>query len=115
MATFMFLILDADVPEKQAAKRGSGIEAMSKYAGELAQAGKMKGGAPLVPAKQARTLGRDRKGKLKVVDGPFTESKEIVSGYFLIEAKDRREAVSLARKCPHLAIGRIEVREVMEI
>ena len=115
MAKFMLLILDPDVPEKAAAKSGSGIEAMGRYAGELAQAGKMKDGAPLMPGKQAKTLRRDRKGKVIVTDGPFTESKEIVSGYFLIEAKDRREAVSLARKCPHLAIGRIEVREVMEV
>jgi hypothetical protein len=115
MAKFMFLILDPDLSEPEAAQGGSGRQQMSRYAGELAQAGKMKDGAPLVPAKQAKTLRRDRKGKVQVIDGPYTESKEIVSGYFVIEAKDRREAVALAKKCPHLAIGAIEVRQIMEI
>ena len=112
---FLLLIIDPDVPEKAAAKAGSGIEAMGRWAGELAQAGKLKDAAPLTPGKRAKTLRRDRKGKVVVTDGPFTESKEIVSGYFILEAKDRREAVVLARKCPHLAIGAIEVREIMEV
>lgn len=115
MAKFMFLILDPDVSERDAAQGGSGIQEMSRYAGDLAQAGKMKDAAPLMPGKQAKTLRRDRRGKLVVTDGPFTESKEIVSGYFIVEAKDRREAVALAKKCPHLAIGAIEVRQIMEI
>ena len=115
MAKFMLLILDDDLSEKKAAAGGSGIAEMSRYAGELAQAGKMKDGAPLLPGKQAKTLRRDRKGKIVVTDGPFTETKEIVSGYFVIEAKDRREAVALAKKCPHLAIGSIEVRQILEI
>lgn len=115
MPKFLFLILDDDLSEKKAAAGGSGIAEMSRYAGELAQAGKMKDGAPLAPGKRAKTLRRDRKGKVQVIDGPYTESKEIVSGYFLIEARDRREAVALARRCPHLAIGSIEVREVLEV
>jgi hypothetical protein len=115
MAKFMFLILDDDLSEKKAAAGGSGIQEMSRYAGELAQAGKMKDGAPLLPGKQAKTLRRDRKGRVRVLDGPYTETKEIVSGYFIVEAKDRREAVALAKKCPHLAIGSIEVRQIMEI
>jgi hypothetical protein len=115
MPKFMFLILDPDVSEKEAAQGGAGIQKMGRYAGELAQAGKLKDGAPLMPGKQAKTLRPDRKGKVQVIDGPFTESKEIVSGYFVVEAKNRREAVALAKKCPHLAIGAIEVREIMEI
>jgi hypothetical protein len=115
MAKFVFLILDPDLSEKEAARGGSGIQEMGRYAGELAQAGKLKDGAPLLPGKQAKTLRRDRKGKVQVLDGPYTESKEIVSGYFVVEAKDRREAVALAKKCPHLAIGAIEVRQIAEI
>jgi hypothetical protein len=115
MSKFLLLILDDDLTEKKAAAAGSGIAEMGRYAGELAQAGKLKDGAPLGPGKRAKTLRRDRKGKVQVIDGPYTESKEIVSGYFVIEAKDHREAVALARKCPHLAIGAIEVRQIMEI
>lgn len=50
----------------------------------------------------------------RVVDGPFTETKEAVGGFFLIEAKDYDEAVSISRGCPHLEYGgEIEIREVI--
>jgi len=51
------------------------------------------------------------KGKLTVVDGPYIEAKEVVGGYFLIQAASYQEATELARECPHLGFGRIEVRE----
>jgi hypothetical protein len=52
----------------------------------------------------------------KVTDGPFTESKEAVGGYFLIRAKDLSEAVELSRDCPIFANGgEIEVRPIQKI
>ena len=52
----------------------------------------------------------------KVTDGPFTESKEAVGGYFVIRAKDLDEAVELSRACPILANGgEIEVRPIQKI
>ncbi len=53
------------------------------------------------------------KGKFAVRDGPYAEAKEIVGGYFLIQAKDYSEATRLCEDCPHLALGgRIELREI---
>lgn len=50
----------------------------------------------------------------RVVDGPFVETKEAVGGFFLIEAKDYEEAVSISRGCPHLEFkGEIEIRETI--
>ncbi len=52
-------------------------------------------------------------GKLVVRDGPFAEAKELVGGYFLIDAKDYDAATKLSADCPHLALGgRIELREI---
>ena len=51
-------------------------------------------------------------GKLSVTDGPYAESKEVVAGYFLIEAADYDDAVRLSADCPHLDFGTIEIREV---
>jgi hypothetical protein len=52
-------------------------------------------------------------GKFVVRDGPFAEAKEVVGGYFLIEAKDYAEATALCTDCPHLGLGgRIELREI---
>lgn len=48
----------------------------------------------------------------RVTDGPYTEAKEVIAGYFLIEADDYDQAVGIARSCPHLDYGRIEVRRV---
>ena len=50
-------------------------------------------------------------GAVSVVDGPYSEAKEILGGYFAIEAADYDEAVAISRDCPHLKYGeRIELR-----
>ncbi|MCW5891127.1 MAG: YciI family protein [bacterium] len=57
---------------------------------------------------------RRRDGKRLVTDGPFAEAKEIVGGFFLIEARDREEALALAADWPSARFGAIEVRPVEE-
>jgi hypothetical protein len=53
------------------------------------------------------------KGQVRVTDGPYSETKEVLGGYFLIEAPNYNAAVELARDCPGLEYGgTIEVREV---
>lgn len=51
-------------------------------------------------------------GTTQVTDGPYSESKEVITGYFVIEAANYDEAVALCQNCPHLDYGRITVREV---
>jgi hypothetical protein len=51
-------------------------------------------------------------GETSVVDGPYTESKEIIGGVFQIQAENYDQAVETARDCPHLEYGTIEIREV---
>ncbi|HZV12619.1 MAG TPA: YciI family protein [Candidatus Kapabacteria bacterium] len=54
--------------------------------------------------------------KKQVVDGPFTEGKEIVGGYLLLKAEDIQEAVELSKGCPALQQnGIVEVREIQEL
>ena len=60
------------------------------------------------------TTVRVRGGSKIVTDGPFAEAKEQVGGYFLIEAKDRDEAVRLAARWPSARLGAIEVRPIEE-
>jgi hypothetical protein len=55
-----------------------------------------------------------RGGALTVTDGPFAESKEMVGGFFLIDARDREEAIALASRWPSARLGSIEVRPVQE-
>lgn len=51
-------------------------------------------------------------GRLAVHDGPYTEAKEVLGGYFLITAESREHAVEIAGGCPHLEYGWIEIREI---
>jgi hypothetical protein len=53
-----------------------------------------------------------RGGKRIVVDGPFTESKEIVGGFFLLDCKTKEEALAIAAECPAAEWSTVEVREI---
>src|SRR5262245_7912936 len=60
------------------------------------------------------TTVRMRAGKRLATDGPFAEAKEVIGGFFLIEARDRDEALELASRWPSARLGAIEVRPVEE-
>lgn len=62
----------------------------------------------------ARTV-RVRDGKMNVVDGPFAETKEMLAGFYLIDAKDMDEAVAIAARIPPAQVGSIEVRPIRPI
>jgi len=56
---------------------------------------------------------RVRDGKVSVTDGPYSETQEILGGFFMIEAENYEEAVKIAQTCPHLGEGKwIDVRQV---
>ena len=63
---------------------------------------------------ETATTVRVRNGKPKFTDGPFAESKEQVGGYYLVEAKDKAEALELAAMCPGAKHGTVEVRPVVD-
>jgi hypothetical protein len=81
---------NADVP-------ASLYEEMGKFVEEATKNGNFVSGAGLQPT-SAGTRVRLSKGKITVMDGPFTESKEIVGGYSIIDAKTHQEALDLARR-----------------
>ncbi|HEU5260203.1 MAG TPA: YciI family protein [Gemmatimonadales bacterium] len=58
---------------------------------------------------------RVRSGKVSVTDGPFTETKELVAGFYLIEARDLDEAVDIASRIPSAPLGTIEVRPTRQL
>jgi hypothetical protein len=72
------------------------------------------GASPLQPAATAAIV-RVREGKSFVTDGPFIETREQIAGYFLIDAKDRDEAIGIAARVPGARIGTVEVRPLIEI
>jgi hypothetical protein len=90
-------------------------EHMSKWMawiGKLKAANKYLAGEPLLPGGK---LVSGSKGKT-ITDGPYTEGKEVVGGFFVIGAKDIDEAVELSKDCPDLEIGcKVQVRQIMKI
>ena len=73
----------------------------------------IKGGHALQPTNTAATV-RVRDGKMLSTDGPFAETKEQLGGFYLIEARDRDEAIKIAAKIPGARFGSIEVRPIMK-
>jgi hypothetical protein len=71
--------------------------------------------AQALEAPQTAVTIRVRNGKLSSTDGPFAETREILAGLVLIEARDLNEAIGLAEKIPLAAIGSIEIRPVMHM
>ena len=57
---------------------------------------------------------RVRAGRRLATDGPFAEAKEVIGGFFLIETRDREEALELASRWPSARLGAIEVRPIEE-
>lgn len=53
-----------------------------------------------------------REGKARLIDGPFTESKEMIGGFFLLDVGSRDEAVEIARRCPAATFATVEVRRL---
>ena len=70
--------------------------------------------SPLQPVATAASV-RVREGKPIVTDGPYAETREQLGGYFLVEARDLNEAVSIASQIPGARKGTVEVRPVLEI
>jgi len=68
----------------------------------------------LGPAAETKRVSR-RSGALRVTDGPFTESKEMVAGFYFIEAVDLTEATEIASRIPSASLGTIEVRPCRQL
>ena len=73
------------------------IEAMGEFIGEYAKQGKFIDGAGLKSSHKGKKI-QLRNGKLKVVDGPFTESKELVGGYAIVDVESDAEALDIGMK-----------------
>ena len=83
-----------------------------KFTEEIKKSDNYIGGNPLKPTTTATTV-RVRDAKKVVTDGPFAETKEQLGGYYLIEAKDLDQAISIAARIPGARFGSIEVRPIL--
>jgi hypothetical protein len=89
---------------------------MGKYNEELVKAGVMLAGEGLQPSSKGARV-RFSGDKRTVIDGPFSETKELVAGFWLIQAKSKEEAIEWVKRCPNPMPGtesEIEIRQVFE-
>lgn len=93
------------------AEQGEIMSGYGNFSEHLAKHGQLVGGERLQPSHTATTV-RVRDGKVALTDGPFTETKEQLGGFYIVEAKDLDEATSLAAKIPTARNGCVEVRPI---
>lgn len=86
----------------------------TQFAHKLNTDGKYLAANPLHPVATATTL-KVRDGKPLVTDGPFAEMREQLGGYFLVEARNLDEAISIAQQLPGAKVGSVEIRPVLEL
>ena len=86
---------------------------MNKYNEELAKAGIMLAGEGLLPSSKGARVRFEGK-KRTVIDGPFTEAKELIAGFWLWEVKSRDEAIEWLKRAPFDGGTEIELRQVAE-
>ncbi len=94
------------------------IAAMTKYNEEMAKAGILLDLAGLQPSSKGARI-KFSGGKPTVVDGPFSETRELIAGYWLIQVKSKEEAIDWVKRCPsphgEAAEGEIELRQLFEL
>ncbi len=96
------------------------LAAMAKYNEELVKAGVLLDGMGLQASSKGARV-KFTQGKPKVIDGPFTEAKELIAGFWLIQVKSKEEAIEWAKRVPfdpdvHMGgEGEIELRQVFEL
>ncbi len=114
MRFMMFMCLPEGTREEDWNPAPEDVAAMTRYNEELRKAGMLLSLDGLHPPAEAARVSFDAEGQRTVTDGPFAEAREVVGGYWLIEARSRAEAIEWASRVP----GRdctVEVRRVFEM
>ena len=113
---FMMLMIPKGYEKAQpgAMPDAKAVAAMMKYNEALQKAGVLLALDGLHPPSMGARV-TFAAGKPKVTDGPFTEAKEVVGGYWMIQVKSKEEAVEWASRCPGSDNETIELRQVQEM
>jgi RNA polymerase sigma factor (sigma-70 family) len=115
MPRFMLFMLPGIQPEEYAEGPSlEDVEAMNRFNQDLVDAGVLLAADGLHPPERGRRVRVDD-GRKVVTDGPFSEAKEVVGGYWIIQAKDLDEATAWAERVPLGPGPQVEVREIWEI
>jgi hypothetical protein len=116
---FMIVVKASAQSEAGAMPEEKLMSAMADYHEQLAKAGVLLDATGLHPTSKGWRIRYDGGGKRTVIDGPFTETKELIAGYTIIQVHSREEALEWTRRFPapfgEAAPGEIEVRQMFEL
>lgn len=112
-----FMIIVKASPESEAGQMPSEklLTEMGKYNEELVKAGVLLAGEGLHPTSKGSRV-RFSGSKRTVIDGPFSETKELIAGFWLFQVKSKEEAIEWVKRCPNPmeSDSEIEIRQVFE-
>ena len=111
-----FMVIVKASPESEAGVMPTEQELadMGKFNEELVKAGVMLAGDGLQPSSKGARIRYDGKKKPVVIDGPFAETKELVAGYWILQAKSKEEVVEWLKRAP-FQDGEVEIRQIFEL
>ncbi len=109
---FMILVKADEQTEAGVLPSEEMLTEMQKYNEELAKAGVLLAGEGLHPSSKGARV-KFSGEKRTVIDGPFTEAKELIAGFWLMQVKSKEEAVEWVKRVP-FAEGEVEIRQVFE-
>jgi hypothetical protein len=116
---FMILVKATQDSEAGALPTDALLNEMVGFHEEMAKAGVLVDGSGLRPSKDGWRIKYEKNGKRTLVDGPFTETKELVAGYTVIDVKSREEAIAWTKRFPNPTIlggqAEIEVRPFLSM
>ena len=112
--TYMMLIIEqpGERLSPPIEERRERYRTMVAYADALEAQGKLKAAQALALPEKEGVRVRKRDGTPAMVDGPFAEAKELVGGFFWLDCETREEALAIARDCPAVDWGTVEIRRV---
>ena len=109
MKYMMFVVVDPDAAAEAEAEPSEGELTVEEWVADVDGRGKRLTGDALRPVSDATTV-RVSGGKVLVTDGPFTESKEWIVGFDVLECHDLDEAIAIAARHPQARGGKLELR-----
>ena len=114
---FMVIVKASKDSEAGVMPTAAQLKEMGDFNTELAKAGVMLTGEGLAPSSEGARIRIDG-DKRTVIDGPFAETKELIAGFWILQAKSREEVVELMKRVPNPApagqVGEIEIRRIFE-
>ena len=112
---YLMMMYPSEKSETGAMPDAKSVEQMMTYNEDLAKAGVLLAVDGLHPTSAGARLSWDAGGKPVVTDGPFTEVKEVIGGFWILQVKSRQEAIEWAKRVPSQDARKLELRQIFDL